>query len=63
MAEDGFLVSSVTPHRAGGLFPGICVLQLMVLVLSSYSLSMMVTAAMANSTVKFWSVLRYLMLW
>ena len=41
----------------------ICVTQLCVVVLSRYSISMMMTGAMAIFTVKFWTVLWYLALW
>lgn len=42
---------------------GIYALLPMVVVFSRYSVSMMVTGAMAIFTVKFWSVLWYLALW
>ena len=45
------------------LLLGIYALLPMVVVLSRYSLSMMVTGALAIFTVKFWSVLWYLALW
>ena len=45
------------------LLLGIYVLLPMVVVLSRYSLSMMVIGAMAIFTVKFWSVLWYLAMW
>lgn len=45
------------------LLLGIYALLPMVVVLSRYSLSMMVTGAMAILTIKFWSVLWYLALW
>ena len=45
------------------LLLGIYALLPMVVVLSRYSVSMMVTGAMAIFTVKFWSVLWYLALW
>ena len=45
------------------LLLGIYALLPMVVVLSRYSISMMVTGAMAIFTIKFWSVLWYLALW
>ncbi len=45
------------------LLLGIYALLPMVVVLSRYSISMMVVGAMAIFTVKFWSVLWYLALW
>lgn len=42
---------------------GVYALLPMIVVLSRYSLSMMVTGAMAIATIKFWSVLWYLAMW
>ena len=51
------------PMMQAVLLLGIYALLPMVVVLSRYSVSMMVTGAMAVFTVKFWSVLWYLALW
>lgn len=56
-------VLQALPMMQAVLLLGIYALLPLVVVLSRYSISMMVTGAMAIFTVKFWSVLWYLALW
>jgi len=59
----GFTQPLTLPMVQAVLLLGIYALLPMVVVLSRYSISMMVIGAMSIFTVKFWSVLWYLALW